>query len=211
MSVETIALKAEKREKVGTKTAEKLRQAGKLPIAIYGHGQEPVAVAVDKHDFIEALHHGNRLFDFEIAGKSEKLLVKDLQYDYLGREVIHADLVRVDLTETVKVEVPIELKGTAKGTSQGGIVEELMSQLEVQCVVTSIPESIVVNIKDLDVEGVIHAGDIKMPEGVKLLTPGDQIVLTCHVIVAKEEEEVSEEPTAPEVITERKPKEETPE
>ena len=205
MAIETVALKAEKRVKSGSTQSVRLREAGKLPAVIYGHGQESVAIAISSHEFIEAIHHGSRLFDVNLDGKSEKILLKDLQYDYLGKNLIHADLMRVDLTEMVKVTVPVVMKGIAKGASEGGVVDEVASELEVQCVVTSIPDSITVSVKDMAVGDVIHAGDIKLPEGVKLLTPADQVVLTCHLVTVKTAEEMdAEAPTTPEVITEKK-------
>lgn len=98
--------------------------------------KEPVAISLDAHGLGEGLQHGQRLMDVQIGRKREKVLVKDLQYDHLGRDVIHVDLMRVDVQETVKVSVPIELKGTAKGTHSGGIIEEHIDHLEVECKVT---------------------------------------------------------------------------
>ena len=97
MSTEARSMKADIRNKTGTNATAALRKQGKLPAVIYGHKQEPVSIAVDTHDFVEGLHHGHRLFSIAMGGKNETVLVKDLQYDYLGKDVIHADLIRVDL------------------------------------------------------------------------------------------------------------------
>ena len=204
---DTVVLKAETRSSVGSKDAAKVRAAGRIPAIVYGHKQDPVSISVDSHNFVEVLHHGQRLLDVDIDGKSQKLLVKDLQYDHLGRSVIHADFVRVDLTETVKVSVAIELKGTAHGTTEGGIIDEQLNELEVECVVTNIPDAIEVLVKDVNIGDVVHAGDIELPDGVKLITDAEAVVLTCHVVAAAkstEEIEEEEELTAPEVITEKK-------
>jgi large subunit ribosomal protein L25 len=132
-----------------------------------------------------------------------------VQYDYLGKDVIHADFMRVDLTEMVTVSVPVELKGTAKGAADGGIVDQHLAQLEVECVVTNIPESIVISIKEIGVGDSIHAGDIKLPQGVKLVTDAAAIVLACHVVAeAKTTEEAEiEAPAGPEVIKREKKEE----
>jgi large subunit ribosomal protein L25 len=169
---------------------------------LYGHKEEPVAIALDAHDFVEALHHGHRLIDVKIGRRSEKAIVKDLQYDHLGRNIIHADLIRVDVKEKVVVTVPIELKGTAKGTHHGGLLEEHADHLDVECLPTNIPESIVVSVRELEVGEAIHAGDVKMPEGVALVSGADTLLVTCHVLAtAKTTEELEEEaPAAPEVI-----------
>jgi len=202
---ETIALSAEVRNEVGTKHAAKLRRAGKLPAIIYGHGREPVAVSLDLHNFAEMLHHGHRLFGVKIGKTLETLLIKDLQYDHLGKDIIHVDLVRVDLAEMVKVTVPIELKGTAKGTHEGGIVDEHLDHLEIECKASDIPEVIPVSVKELGVGDAIHAGNVELPEGMKLATDPETLVLMCHLVAAaKSTEELEEEmPVAPEVITEK--------
>ena len=208
----TLLLKAQIREKTGSDSALKVRKSGQIPAIIYGHKQEPVAVTLDAHNFIEGLHHGYRLMDVQIGKNTEKMIVKELQYDHLGKDIIHVDLMRVDVAETIRIKVPIELKGTAKGTQEGGIVEERTGALEIECRATDIPESIVVSVKELGIGNSLHAGDIALPEGAKLISPAETLVVTCHVVIAaKTAEEIeAEAPTAPEVIGEVKEAEEEP-
>jgi large subunit ribosomal protein L25 len=207
---ETLLLKAEIREHTGSKAVRKVRQQGRVPAIIYGHKQKPVAISFDEHDFLEGLHHGHRLIDVQVGRKKEKMIVKELQYDHLGRNVIHADLMRVNITETIRVSVPIELKGTAAGTHEGGIIDEHVDNLEIECRVTDIPETIVISVKDVKVGDVLHAGDIELPENVKLVSPPDMLLVACHLVAAAQTtEEVEDEmPTAPEVIGEAKEPEE---
>jgi len=199
----TLLLKAETREHTGSKHAAKLRAKGRIPAVVYGHKKEPEAISVDEHDFVEGLHHGHRLMDIQVGKKKEKMIVKDVQYDYLGRNIIHIDLMRVDLKETVRVTVPIELKGAAAGTHEGGIIEEHADKLEIECLVSDMPEAISVSVKDIHVGDALHAGDVELPDGVKLASPPDTLLVTCHMVAAaKTTEELEEEaPTAPEVIT----------
>ena len=201
-----LLLKAEIREQTGSKHAVNVRKQGRIPAIVYGHKKEPVAVSLDEHNFVEGLHHGHRLLDVQLGKKKEKMLVKALQYDHLGKDVIHADLIRVDVSETVKVTVPIELKGTAQGTHEGGIIEEHTDRLEVECKVTDIPESIIVSIKEIGVGDNLHAGDIELPAGVKLASSPETLLVTCSLVAAaKSTEELEEEvPIAPEVIGEAK-------
>lgn len=208
----TLLLKAEIREQTGSKDAKKLRKGGRIPAVVYGHKQEPVAISLDRNTIVEGLHHGHRLMDVQIGKKKEKMIIKDLQYDYLGKEVIHLDLMRVDVTETVRVPVPIELKGVAKGTHEGGIIEECTDHLEIECKATDIPESVVVSVKEIDIGDTLHAGDIELPDGVKLISPPETLLITCHLVAAaKTTEEVEEEmPVGPEVIGEVKEAEEEP-
>ncbi len=205
-----LLLKAEIRERKGSKAAQKVLKSGRIPAIIYGHKEEPVPISLDTHDFVEGLHHGHRLIDVQIGNKKQTIIVKVLQYDHLGKNVIHADLMRVNVTEMVKITVPIELKGTASGLNEGGIVEEHSDHVEIECKVTDIPESIVISIKGLNVGDILHAGDISLPEGVKLASSPETILVSCHLVAAaKTTEEVEAEmPSAPEVIGEVKEPEE---
>ena len=208
----TLRLYAEIREQTGSKHAAKVREQGRIPAVVYGHKQEPIAISLDAHNLVEGLHHGHRLMDVQIDKKSEKMIIKELQYDYLGRDIIHVDLMRVDVTERVKVTVPIELKGTAKGTHEGGIIEEHTDHLEIECRVTDIPETIIVWVKEMDVGDTLHAGDIELPRGAKLVSDSSTLLVTCGLVAAaKSTEELEEEaPAAPEVIGEAKEGEEEP-
>jgi len=202
----TLLLKAEIREQTGSKTVRKVREQGRIPAIVYGHKKEPAAISLDAHNFVEGLHHGHRLMDVQIGKKKEKIIVKELQYDHLGKNIIHVDLIRVDVGETVKVTVPIELKGTAVGTHESGIIEEQTDRLEIECKVSEIPETIVVSVKDVHVGDNLHAGDIELPDGISLVSSPDTLLVTCHLVAAaKSTEEVEEEmPVAPEVIGETK-------
>ena len=206
-----LVLKGEIRERTGSKSSVKVRKQGRIPAVVYGHKKETVAVSLDAHNLVEGLHHGSRVFDIQIGKKKETVMFKNLQYDYLGRDIIHVDLVRVDVTETVKIKVPIELKGTAQGTHEGGIIEEHVAWLEVECMVTDIPETIAVWVKDLGIGQALHAGEVELPEKVKLVSDTNIVLVTCSLVAAaKAAEEIAEEeePIDPEVISEAKEGEE---
>ncbi len=202
----TLLLKAEIREHTGSKTVRKIREQGRIPAIVYGHKKTPAAISLDAHNFVEGLHHGHRVMDIQIGKKKEKTIVKEVQYDYLGKNIIHVDFIRVDVSETVKVRVPIELKGTAAGTHESGIIEEQTDRLEIECRVTDIPETIVVLVKDVHVGDTLHASDIELPDGITLVSPPETLLVTCHLVAAaKTTEEVEEEmPVTPEVIGETK-------
>lgn len=213
VSKEELILKAQIRNERGKKHNAKLRQQGDIPAIIYGHKQEPQAVALSEHDFAEVLHRGKRLLDIVVDGKPEKMLVKEVQYDHLGKRMIHVDFIRVDLSEKVTVAVPLVFKGTAVGAAEGGVVEEHLDSIEIECTVTEIPESIDVSIKGLKIGDSMNVKDIVLPSGVELVTNPDLLVIACHEPVAVVEPTAEEavaglEPASPEVITERKPKEE---
>lgn len=198
-------LKADIREELGSNRVAKLRKTGKLPAVVYGHGEEALSVSLDMQTFVEELHRGHRLFELNAGGKKQMVLVKDIQYDHLGKYMIHIDLMRVDMAELVTVMVRIELKGTAVGTQSGGIIDSHLDQLEIECAVSNIPEVIQIAIKDIDIGDSIHAGEIELGAGMTLKTPSDALVLNCHIVAAaKSTEELEEEAaTAPEIITEK--------
>ena len=199
-----LVLQADSREQTGTHSATKLRKQGRIPAIVYGHKREPMALSLNVHDFTEALHHGRRVIDIKWGRKKEKVMVKDIQYDYLGKYIIHTDLVRVDVSEIVTVSVPVQLKGEPKGAAEGGIAEARADSLDVRCKVSDIPEVFVVSVKDMQVGDSIHAGDIEIPAGVTLADEPETLVATCSLVAAaKTVEEVEEEaPAAPEVIGE---------
>jgi len=203
---ETLLLIAEIREHTGSKTVRKIREQGRIPAIVYGHKKTPAAISLDAHNFVEGLHHGHRVMDIQIGKKKETTIVKELQYDHLGKNIIHVDFIRVDVGETVKVRVPIELKGTAAGTHESGIIEEHIDRLEIECRVTDIPETIVVSVKDVHVGDTLHASDIELPDGINLVSPPETLLVTCHLVAAaKTTEEVEEEmPVTPEIIGETK-------
>ena len=205
----TLLLNGQIRQDTGTKAASKVRKQGRIPAILYGHKQKPMAISLDAHNLVEGLHHGHRVIDVKIGKGKEKVIVKDLQYDYLGKDIIHVDLMRVDVTETVTVSVPVELKGRAKVAGGGGIIEAHADNLDVKCKVTDIPESIVVLVREMGIGESLHASDIELPEGVSLVSSPETLLFTCSMVAAAKstEELEKEEPAVPEVIGEAERKE----
>ncbi len=202
-------LKAQKRTGTGTRAARQARKEGKIPAIIYGHKQEPIAVLLNYHDFTLELQHHHRVMEIEVEGKVENLMVKEVQFDYLGDTIIHADLARVDLNETVQVTVEVELKGTPAELS-GGIVDQQISDVEIECLVSGIPGKIRVNIAGLASGKPIVAGDLELPDGAKLITDASNIVVALTKVAEEEvvEDIEGEESSEPEVITREKSEDE---
>jgi large subunit ribosomal protein L25 len=160
--------------------------------------------------FTDVLHLGHRLVEMDMDGKTENLLIKDIQYDHFGKNIIHADFMRVDLTETVHVTVDIKFKGEAPGSHEGGMLDYHMDHIEVECKVSEIPDMVECSLKEINVGDSIYAEDIALPGGVTLVTDPKALVMNCHLVAeAKSTEDVEEEmPTDPEVISEKAPEEE---
>src|SRR5213592_4703641 len=129
MATQTAQIKAEPRPELGTRANKRLRGRGLLPGVIYGHKEAVVPVTLNKKELVGHLSHGAHVFDLAVDGKSEKVLVKEVQYDHLGMEVLHVDFARVSLDEKVEVTVPIELKGEPK-EAEGGVLQQVINELE---------------------------------------------------------------------------------
>jgi large subunit ribosomal protein L25 len=145
------------------------------------------------------IHHGAHLFSLAVDGKKETVLIKEVQYDHLGIEVLHVDFARVDLNERVKITVPLELKGTPKGEADGGVMQQVLAELEIECLVTDIPDVIRHNISELGLDAVLHVKELILPANVKAMQDGDQIVATVRAIV-EQAAPAAEGEAEPEVI-----------
>lgn len=207
MANETPRIQAEPRDRTGSRYARRLRRSGKLPAVIYGHGETPQAVAVSEEEVLHHLHDGAHLLEVQQNGKSQTCLIKDVQYDYLGTNVIHVDLTRIDMTEEVELTVPIELVGQddAPGLKEAGAyLDQSLVDLDVRCRATNIPDSITVDVSTLGVTDSILVGDLTLPNGVETdHNPEDVVVSVGYVAEEPEEEEaVAEAEGEPEVIGE---------
>lgn len=201
----TQQLTVAKRTETGKRRMKRLRLSGQIPAVLYGHGQEVVSLAVPADQITTAIRHGSHLVD--LGGElSESALIKDVVWDTFGTEVLHVDLARVDKTEVVEVTVAVHLRGVAPGISQGGVVHHLLHEVEIACTAASIPDHIEVSVNQLDLGKMIHASELKLPEGAKLLSPGEKIVVECVLpMVAPEGEAIpGGEGAEPEVIGRKK-------
>jgi large subunit ribosomal protein L25 len=208
MSSKSAQVNVETRTALGSRANKRLRDAGKLPGVVYGHKEAIIPVTLPKKDIVGHLNHGQHLFDLSIDGKSEKVLIKEVQYDHLGIEVIHVDFARVSLDEKVELTISLELKGEPKGEADGGVLQQIMNEIEVECLVTDIPDLIRVNVAEMNLNDVIHVRDLKLPAGVRALANGDQIVVQLREIVEEEAEPAEGETAEPEVIGKKKEDEE---
>ena len=202
---EIVLLPTEMREGRGTRTSEKLRKLGKVPAVVYGHKEKTISVSVGHDVLLSAVRHGARIVDVQLDGKVEKAQIMELQWDYLGKDVLHVDFKRVSADERIQITVPVELKGIAPGIAAGGIIDQALHTLRIECPVLAVPDTIKVNVSELQIDSAIHVRDLKLPEGVKVLDEGDAIVVQIKAAVADAEGGEGAEGTAePEIITARK-------
>ncbi len=205
-----ITLKMHERTSKGTRSARHTRNQGLTPVVLYGHKEAPELLAVAKVDLVAALKHHSQMFELSTGAKKQTALIHDIQYDHLGKEVIHVDFLRVSETDTIHVTVPIELRGIAAGARGGGVLIQPLHDLHIECLATARPESIRVKIDDLQLGQAIHIRELTIPPGVKVLHDPDSVVVQIKVPAATVEAAVAVEgaPTEPEVLTKKKDKEE---
>ena len=197
-------LKATVRTTTGTHKARAMRAKKQIPGIIYGHGETPEPITLDQREVQVAVSHGERLMEIDLEGKTQNALVKAVQYDPFGNDVIHIDLARVNLDERVEVTVPVHLRGTPAGAIEGGVLQQTIAQVSIECMVRAIPEDIRVTVDHMKVGDKLLVKDLPLPEGAKFLTDPEFLVASV-TIIAEEVVEVTEEAVAtPEVIGAKK-------
>jgi len=195
------------RQSRGTKNARRQRLAGQVPMVLYGHGEESISLSAVTDDIDAVIRHGSRLVDLQGA-VTESALLKDIQWDPLGSDVLHIDLTRVSEDELVEVVVVISLRGIAPGTKEGGVVDHVLHQVTISCPVVSLPDKFEVNINSLALSESIYLKDIKLPEGASIIGDVGAIVVQCVEPTAELDEEADTGTGAePEVIG-KKPEDE---
>lgn len=182
---------SELRDLTGSANTRRLRRSGHVPVILYGHGKENVSLSLVSKQVQAAIEKREKLIKLEGA-VTENALVKAVQWDALGTEVIHLDLTRVDENETVEVTVVIVVKGTAPGLAAGGRVNRTIRRTQITCPVMKIPSEIELNLSTLELNGSLTLADIELPEGTELVSTPETVVATCTEII------VDEEPTADE-------------
>lgn len=214
--MEIAKIAAEQRQDRGRKANRRLRDRGMIPAIIYGHNEAPEMISLSAHDLELALEHLAHVIEVQHNGQPAQFLIKDVQYDHLGKDVLHIDLMRVDKDERVDVKVAVVLKGVAPGVQEGGDLVHGLNELDLNCSVLNIPETIEVNVGKLHLNDTITIAQITLPDGVTALHEADEVIASVRPKRTVHEEEAGapvegEEGAAePEVIRrERKAEEES--
>jgi large subunit ribosomal protein L25 len=171
-------LNVKRREKLGGGNNRRLRRTGQVPAVLYGHGEASVPLAVESSAIMNVIRHGHKLVKLQ-GDVAEGAFIKAVQWDVYGKGLIHIDLLRVSDTEKVRTTVTIELKGTAVGLSEGGIIEFVLHEMEIECPAASVPDKLIVNVNDLHLNKSIHAREVPLPEGASILDDPDLVVVHC--------------------------------
>ena len=181
-------LNVDPRDELGSAKTRRLRQQGKVPAVLYGHGEQNVHLSLAALEISAAIRHGSQLVNLTGA-VNESALIKDVQWDALGSEVLHVDLTRVKAGEAVTVTVSVELRGEAPGTKMGGVISHNLHSLEINCPATAIPDKLEVSVNSLELGKSLTVADIPLPDGVSTSTDADTLVAQCSQPSSQEEEE----------------------
>lgn len=210
MEIPTITV--ETRKAAGSRAAARLRRDGKLPAILYGHGVDPNPLALEYKEVERMIEDGYHVVKLAMSGKEQPCQFKDAQWDHLGKHLIHVDMLRVNLDERVTVTVPIEFRGTARGAAEGGVLHHELNEIEIECMVAAIPDSIRVDVSEMNLDDVLHIKDVKLPEGITHAMDAEDVVATLKLPTVSEEplpvEGEEGEAAEPEIIAKGKEKSE---
>lgn len=194
-----ITLKVESRERIGTREAKRLRRRGLVPAIVYGREADQLSITVGEQEFMDKIGYSPSTKMISLLDKSKKktqVIVKDVQWHMLTDRPMHIDFLRVSADQRITVPVILVLEGTPEGVTMGGVLEQVLRDLELEVKVSDIPEKISVDVTELGLGDSLHVGDLSLPAEVLCHTPEDSVVATVvapSVVVEEEKEEEEEE------------------
>jgi len=165
------------REETGSKVAKALRRDGKIPANYYYAGEESIKLALDKKNLRKAVHSGHHIFEVDLDGEEQYVMIKEVQYHPVTDDIMHLDLMRVRRDQKMTISVPIILEGTALGVKEGGILTHNLQTLEISCLPSDVPEHIVVDVSDYDLNYVMNVSELKVDDNIEIITALDMDVL----------------------------------
>lgn len=198
--IETIEVKT--REAVGTSRVQKLRATGLVPAVLYGHGEANINLAIAKDAVNNVVRHGSKMLALTGAVQDTALL-REVQWDSFGIEILHVDLTRVSKDESVEVTLPVELHGEAPGLGEGGQLKFTTHELTIRCPAGSIPEHLMVSLVNLHLGQSVHANEVTLPAGATMVTPASVVIVQIAQPIA-EGDETDADVAEPELIRREK-------
>ena len=194
MATSYYKLDIETRESVGKKSTKAIRRDGKIPSTLYFKGDEPESIAIDKIKLYQALKSDQRVYEVELGGESQYVMVKAVQYHPITDEIIHLDFMRVRRSEKMTISVPLILVGKPIGVVEGGILSQALNQIEISCFPTNVPDQIKVNVDKMELNSSISVADVSIDdEDVEILSSAEINVATITAPSVEVEDTVSDD------------------
>jgi large subunit ribosomal protein L25 len=191
-----ITLEVQSREETGTNANRRLRAAGLIPAVVYGGGLDSVAIQVDRktlHELLKQAGGENAVFLLKMAGTETKrhTMIRELSVDSISRQIIHIDFLRIQMTEKISVQVPIDLVGIPVGVKdEGGVLDFVTREVEVECLPGDIPQGIELDVSNLELGSNYQAKDLELEKNIELMVEPDKVIVAvAHSRVAAEVEE----------------------
>ena len=212
-----LTIEVNRREETGKSANRRLRREEMIPAVVYGGGKEPISIQVPRKTLIDLFKSGgseNRIFLLKLAdtGQSRHAMIRDMQIHPINRKVEHVDFMRIDMSKRIRVRVHITLEGVPYGVrTEGGLLDFVTREVEVECLPTAIPQEIKVDVNDVKVGQHLEVKDLQLPAGVKLIEDEDRVIVSvAHAKVEVEAVAAGAEVAAvePEVIAKGKKEEE---
>lgn len=199
---EQSTLEVKTRSERGSRACRKLRQQGQIPGNIYGHTEEPVAISADGETLTKAVNSGHKIVDVNLNGGTETTILREVQWNTFGTEILHFDLMRIDANERVAVTIPIVCKGISPGVTAGGILEQPLHEIELEVLALEIPDALIVRISEMQLGNVKHVSDLELPPSAKISLPPETLVVqvTLPMAVPEPTEGAEAGPAEPELI-----------
>ena len=179
------------RDGKGTSSARRLRLKDQIPAVLYHSGLDAISLSVDKKELYKALKTGQVIFEVIVKDKNQFVLVKDVQYHPVNDNIMHIDFQKVKEDEKISLEVPLRVIGEAEGVQAGGILVQIVSAITVKCKPTTIPEALIIDVTDLELNSSLSVKDIQLAADVEIITAEDLAVVSVQE--PKKEEEIVEE------------------
>jgi large subunit ribosomal protein L25 len=200
-----LKLNAQVREDRGTRRSKRLRAQGVIPAVLYGGDQESIPLGIDNKELLKVLRSKggeHAIVDLQVSGGAleqplkKTVIVKEVQHDHIRDGILHVDFAAISLTEKLVVKVPIVDSGDPVGVAQGGVLEHIIRELEVECLPTDLPEHIAVDVSTMNIGSSIKVAEITAPPGVKILTDPNLTVFTVSLPKVEKVEVPAEEAAA---------------
>ena len=179
------------RDEKGTSSVRRIRLQNQIPAVLYHSGLDALSLSIDKKELYKALNTGQVIFEVTVQDENQFVLVKDVQYHPVNDNIMHVDFQKVKEDEKISLEVPLRVIGEAEGVQAGGILVQIVNTITVKCKPTTIPEALIIDVTDLELNSSLSVKDIQLAADVEIITAEDLAVVSVQE--AKQEEEIVEE------------------
>ena len=183
---------AERAEK-GGRSARILRKDGIIPANYYYKGEENINLSVVKLELLKSLRSGHRIFEVNLKGSTQYVMLKEIQYHPVTDDIVHIDLMRIRRDEKMTISVPLVLEGTATGVKEGGVMMQNLNAIEISCLPADVPEQLAIDVSELDLNASLNVEDLEVSEELEVLTSDELTIVSCQLPKEEVEEEPEEE------------------